>query len=86
MRKMSRIVLGAAAVAAVALAGGTAAEARCTRASATGVGLGPEMAKEMAKMNLDAGISAKGRKARGRTHYTCTGPFMSECTASRRAC
>jgi hypothetical protein len=86
MTRMSRIGLGAAAIALMAIAGGTPADARCSRVSASGLGLGPEIAKEMAKMNLDTSIAAKGMKARGRTHYRCTGPFMSECTATRRAC
>jgi hypothetical protein len=54
--------------------------------SASAVGLGPEIARELAKFNVDAAIAAKGMKARGRTHYKCTMPFMTECTATRRAC
>jgi hypothetical protein len=42
------------------------------------------MAREMAKMNLDAAITAAGQKPRGRVHYRCSGPF--ECSAARRAC
>lgn len=62
----------------------SAADARCTRASASGVGLGEAMAKEMAKMNLDAGLAAKKQKARGKVSYKCSGPF--ECKATVRAC
>ena len=79
-------ILGACTIAAFALVAGTPAQAKCTMASATGGGLGPEMAKEMAKMNLDMAIAAKGAKARGKVSYKCGMPFLSECTATRRAC
>jgi len=86
MRGMLRVTLGVASLAAVALIG-TQAEAKCTRMSAYGLGVAKEMAKELAKMNLDLAISLAGRKARGRVHYRCTGPeLLSECKASRRAC
>jgi hypothetical protein len=84
MKATFRITLGACAVAAVALMAAAPADARCSRASAMGFGLGPEMSKNMAKMNLDAGIAAKGQKAKGKIAYKCSGPF--ECKASRRAC
>jgi hypothetical protein len=86
MKRISGIVLGGCAVAALVLIGSTSADARCTRASAMGYGLGPEMAKEMAKMNLDAGVASKGMKARGRVAYKCTMPVMTECKAVQRAC
>lgn len=86
MQRMFRIAAGAAAIGAMVLLGGTPADAKCTRVRATGFGLGPEMAKEFAKMNLDIEIAAKGLKARGKTHYRCSGPVQGECTASRRAC
>lgn len=86
MKKSVRIALGACAVVAFAFAAGTQAQAKCTKASATGGGLGPEMAREMAKMNLDMAIAAKSMKARGKVSYKCSMPFMSECVASRRAC
>jgi hypothetical protein len=86
MQRMFRMAFAATAVGALALLSGTPADARCSRMSASAVGLGPELAKDFAKMNVDAAITAKGMKPRGRTHYNCTGPFMSECTATRRAC
>jgi hypothetical protein len=86
MRALFRVAVGACALVGVVLAG-MQAEAACSRASATGFGLAKEMAMEMAKMNLDAAIAAKGQKASGRTSYKCSGPMlMSECTATRRAC
>ncbi len=86
MPGMFRVALGAVALAAIALTA-TPAEAKCSRASATGFGLAKDMAMEMAKMNLDAAIMASGQKARGRVSYKCTGPMlMAECSASRRAC
>jgi hypothetical protein len=86
MKTLVRIALGGCAVAALVLVAGTPAEAKCSKVSAQGVGLGEAMAKEMAKSNLASGISAKGMKARGKVSYKCTGPFMSDCTASQRAC
>jgi hypothetical protein len=83
---MKRLLPMAFGVAALALLTGTPADAKCTRMSASAVGLGPEIARELAKFNVDAAIAAKGMKARGRTHYKCTMPFMTECTATRRAC
>ena len=44
------------------------------------------MAKDMAKMNLAAGLEEKKMKAKGKVSYKCSGPFMSECKASQRAC
>lgn len=86
MKRISGIVLGACAIAVLALIASTSADARCTRASAMGYGLGPEMAKDMAKMNLEAGISAKGMKAKGKVSYKCTMPVTTECKATQRAC
>jgi hypothetical protein len=86
MRMLSRLAIGACALAAMTLVVGTPAEARCSRASAMGFGVTQAMAMDFARMNLDAGIAAKGQKARGRVHYKCTGPLLSECRASRRAC
>jgi hypothetical protein len=81
-----RMALGGCAFAVFALAAGTQADAKCWRVSASGVGLTKELAMEFAKMNLDSSIAAKGAKAKGKTHYKCTGPFFAECTARRRAC
>jgi hypothetical protein len=86
MKTLFGIALGGCALAALVLASGGPAEAKCGKASASGVGLGPEMAKEMAKMNLAAGLDEKKMKAKGKVSYKCSGPFMSECKASQRAC
>lgn len=86
MHRMFRIAAGAVAIGAVVLLSGTPADARCARVKATGFGLGPEIAKEFAAMNLEFAIAAKGLKAKGRTHFRCNGPIQGECTASRRAC
>ena len=56
MKRLFGIALGACALAALVLFTGAPAEAKCGKASASGIGLGPEMAKEMAKMNLAAGL------------------------------
>jgi hypothetical protein len=86
MKTLFGIALGGCALAALVLFSGDPAEAKCGKATASGVGLGPEMAKEMAKMNLSAGLEEKKMKARGKVRYACSGPFMSECKASQRAC
>lgn len=86
MKTLFGIALGGCALAALVLVSGGPAEAKCGKASASGVGLGPEMAKEMAKMNLAAGLADKKMKAKGKVSYACSGPFMSECKASQRAC
>jgi len=86
MKRLLGIALGGCALAALALLSGAPAEAKCGKASASGVGIGPEMAKEMAKMNLAAGLEEKKMKAKGKVSYSCSGPFMSECKASQRAC
>jgi hypothetical protein len=86
MQRIVRIALGAAVIGGTVLLAGAPAEARCRHVSAVGVGLGPEIAKEMAKMNLETEIAFKGRKAAGRTHVKCYGPLMSECRATRRTC
>jgi hypothetical protein len=86
MKRMLGIALGGCALAALVLFAAAPAEAKCGKASASGVGLGPEMAKEMAKMNLAASLEAKKMKARGKVAYSCSGPLMSECRATRRAC
>lgn len=86
MKKVLGIVLGGCAVAALALFASVPADAKCSRASAMGYGVGPEMARDMAKMNLAAGISAKGMKAKGKVAYKCSMPLMSECKAVQRAC
>jgi len=84
MNRMYGLVLGGCALGALVLVSATPAEARCSRVTASGVGLGKAMAMEMAKMNLDN--ATKGQKARGRVHYACTMPIVTECKASRRVC
>ena len=86
MKRVFGIALGGCALAALVLFSGASAEAKCGKASASGVGLGPEMAKEMAKMNLAAGLEEKKMKAKGKVTVSCSGPLMSECKASQRAC
>jgi len=86
MKTLFGLVLGGCALAALVLYTGTPAEAKCGKASASGLGLGEDMAKEMAKMNLAAGLEEKKMKAKGKVTYKCSGPFMSECKASQRAC
>ena len=66
MKKVFGIVLGGCAVAALALFASVPADARCSRASAMGSGSARRWRSEMAKMNLEAGISAKGMKAKGK--------------------
>ena len=81
MKSLLGIALGGCALALLAV---SPADAKCGMTSASGVGLGEEMAKEMAKMNLQAGIADKKMKAKGKVSYKCAGPF--ECKASQRAC
>ncbi len=86
MNKMYGLVLGGCALGALALAGATPADARCSRVSASGVGLTRVMAMDMAKISVDSEIAFRGKKAAGRVHYKCTQPVMTECRATRRAC
>ena len=86
MKTLFGIALGGCALAALVLFSGDPAEAKCGKASASGVGLGPEMATDMAKMNLAAGLEEKKLKAKGKVKVSCSGPLMSECKASQRAC
>jgi hypothetical protein len=86
MRKLFGIALGGCALAALVLFAGTPADAKCARVTATGVGIGEQMAKDMAKMNLEFGIADKKMKGKGKVTYKCTAPLASECKASQRAC
>ncbi|HWB45511.1 MAG TPA: hypothetical protein VG900_08740 [Hyphomicrobiaceae bacterium] len=87
MQKIMQVALGAAALMGLALAtSAPAAAAKCMRAQAMGAGITQDMAREMANMNLDFAISAKGAKARGKVQYKCTGDLFAECRARRRAC
>jgi hypothetical protein len=76
-------------VAGFALVAGTDAQARCSRVSAQGQGLTKELARDMAKMNLDMAVAVKGAKSTGAVAYKCGAPGMlmlTSCTAQRRAC
>lgn len=88
--KFAQKLLGAAcAVAVLAVASGTAAEARCNRVVAKGEGLTKEIARDMAKMNLQFAVASKGAKASGPVAYRCgtSGPMkFNSCTARQRAC
>jgi len=86
MKRILLAALGGCAVAAFLLLTGAPADAKCSRVTATGVGLGEMMAKDMAKMNLDAGIADKKMKGKGKVVYKCTGPLLGECKATQRAC
>ena len=86
MNRMYGLVLGGCALGALVLVGATPADARCSRVSASGVGLTRAMAMDMAKISVDTEIAFKGKKAAGRVHYACSMPVMTECKATRRAC
>jgi hypothetical protein len=86
---MHRLVVGAFAVAGFALVAGPAAQAACGRVSAQGEGLTKEIAQEVAKMNLEFAVVAKGAKAAGKAALKCGAPgplLMTSCTAKQRAC
>jgi hypothetical protein len=85
--KLVQVGIGAFAVAALALAWGTQAQAgMCKRYSATAVGIPSDVAKGLAKVALDVEITAAGATAKGKTHYKCTDPVLAECRASQFAC
>jgi lauroyl/myristoyl acyltransferase len=86
MQKLMQVALGVGALLGLALATSAPAAAKCTRAHATGAGITQDMAREMAKMNLDMAVSVKGEKAHGKVHYKCTGDLFAECHARRRVC
>ncbi len=89
MNATSRLIIGACAVAAIALLAAMDAQAACTRVSAQGEGLTQDIAREMAKINLDFMVAAKGAKSAGAVNYKCGAPGMlmlTSCTAKQRAC
>ena len=86
MNRLVQIGIGAFAVGALALGFGTPAEAKCMKYAASAVGVTQEMAKELAKVNLDIVIGVEGAKAKGKSKYACMGPLLSECKASQVAC
>ena len=86
MKRLLQIGTGMLALAAFTLVAGTQAEAKCSRYSASAVGITQEMAKGLAKVNLDFVIGAAGAKAKTKTKYACSGPLLAECKASQRAC
>ncbi len=84
MKSMLRLAVGVCAVAGFAMA----AEAKCARTSAVGEGLTPEIAKEMAKINLDFTVSSKGAKSSGPVAYKCAPGMLllTSCTAKQKTC
>ena len=89
MRTVQKLVVGTCAVVALALASGTGAEAACSRVVVKGEGLTKEIARDVAKMNLEFAVTSKGAKSAGKVAYTCgtSGPLMlNSCTAKQRAC
>jgi hypothetical protein len=90
MKTVLRLAVGACAVGMLVVASGTGAEAaRCNRVAVKGEGITPEIAREMAKMNLEFAVMEKNAKAAGPVAYKCgtSGPFMlNSCTARQRAC
>ena len=89
MRTMQKFLVGACAAAALVMASGTDVEAACSRVVVKGEGLTKEIARDMAKMNLEFAAAAKGAKVAGKAAYKCgtSGPMMfASCTARQRAC
>ncbi|MBX9591347.1 MAG: hypothetical protein K2X43_18825 [Hyphomonadaceae bacterium] len=86
---MRRFVVGVCAAAGFAVAAGADAQAACSRVSVKGEGVTKEIAREMAKINLDFAVSSKGAKAAGPVAYKCGAPgvlLLTSCTAKQRAC
>ena len=93
MKSIHKLVVGACAVAGLALVAGTAAQAACSRVSVQGEGLTKEIAQEVTKMNLfgapAAAQKSKGAKAAGKAAFKCGAPgplLLTSCTAKQRAC
>ena len=90
MRTMLKLAGGACAIAALLLMSGTGAEAaRCSQVAVQGEALTPELAREMAKMNLEFAVAEKKAKAAGKVAYKCGAPgplLLTSCTARQRAC
>jgi len=89
MKGMTRLALGALAVAAFGVVATSDVQAACSRVSAQGEGLTKELAAEMAKINLDFAIMTKGTKAAGPVQTSCGAPgplLLTTCTAKQKAC
>jgi len=89
MKSMHKLVVGACAVAGLALVAGTAAQAACSSVRVTGEGLTKEIAQEVTKMNLEFAVASKGAKAAGKAALKCGAPgplLLTSCTAKQRAC
>ncbi len=63
------------------------AEAKCYLVTATGYGLGKDMASDVARQYLRGSLSRKRLRARGRMTVKCSGdaPF-NQCKATQKAC
>lgn len=89
MKTTHRLIVGACAVAGFALVVGTDVQAACSRVSAQGEAVTKEIARDVAKINLDFAVSAKGAKSAGKVAYKCGAPgplLWTSCTAKQRAC
>ena len=89
MKSVMKLTVGACAVAALLLVSGTGVQAACNRVAVQGEGLTPELAKEVAKMNLEFEVAAKNAKAAGPVAFKCGAPgplLLTSCTARQRAC
>ena len=89
MKAIHALIVGAFAVAGLALVAGTPAQAACSSVSVKGEGLTKEIAQEVTKMNLEFAVVAKGAKAAGKVALKCGAPgplLLTSCTAKQRAC
>jgi hypothetical protein len=88
MKRLVQFGVCALAVAAFALVSGTQAEAKgkCSKKSASAIGITQELAKGFAKVALDTEIGFAGAKGKGPTKYKCQGDLFAECKASQLAC
>ncbi|HVZ03370.1 hypothetical protein [Hyphomicrobium sp.] len=84
---MRSLKLGLAAAAALCAISATAEAGSCMRVGAIGDGLTHDLAVIMSTHGLANIIEAKGLKARGPIHTTCSpASFLTECRSSQRAC
>lgn len=89
MKSMRRLAVGVCALAGFAAMAVIDVQAACTRVSAQGEALTKELATEMAKINLEFTVAAKGAKSAGPVQTKCGAPgmlLMTSCTAKQRAC
>lgn len=79
---------GVALCALVGVVATAEAKAKCYAVRAQGEGLTKELATEMAKINLNFSIAAKGTKATGPVRVSCSPGAMvlTSCVAQQRAC